>query len=162
MMGEGDVVWERKNETKRQGILCAGVGFHFNSFAQTMDKRTFRHLRDTVSYPKTHRTLVFVAAVVRRGKVIAMATNRVSASARAVACATTVAFDGTCTVHAERAVVRQAGVKQLRNACIVVWRDNKKASAPCKACHAFLCKCIRDWGLRGVFYTAPSEPSGCK
>jgi len=125
-----------------------------------MDKRTSKRLRDTVSCPKTHRTFVFVAALVRRGKVLAMATNRVSASARAVACATTVAFDGTCTVHAERAVVRRAGVKQLRDACIVVWRDNRKASAPCKACEAFLCKCIRDWGLRGVFYTAPSAPSG--
>ena len=119
-----------------------------------MDKRTSKRLRDTVLCPpKTHRTFVFVAALVRRGKVLAMATNRVSASARAVSCATTVAFDGTCTVHAERAVVRRAGIKQLRDASLVVWRDNCKASAPCKACEAFLCKCILDWGLRGVFYT---------
>lgn len=119
-----------------------------------MDKRTSKRLRDTVTAPKTHRTFVFVAALVRRGKVLAMTTNRVSASARAVACATTVAFDGTCTVHAERAVVRRAGIKQLRDSILVVWREGHRASAPCKACEAFLGKCMRDWGLRGVFYTA--------
>lgn len=119
-----------------------------------MDKRTSRRLRDTIVGVKTHRTFVFVAALVRRGKVLAVSTNRISASSRAVSCATTVAYDGTCTVHAERAVVRRAGKRMLRDACIVVWRDQHRPSAPCKSCEAFLLKCIRDWGLRGVFYTA--------
>jgi hypothetical protein len=120
-----------------------------------MDKRAARRIHLSYNYTKTHTTYLFCAAVLLRGKVVAVTTNRVSASPKAKASASTIAYDGTCTLHAERAVLRLAGLRNVRNASLVVWRNELLPSKPCPKCQGLLEKCVKRWGLRAVFYTSP-------
>ena len=105
----------------------------------------------------TFKTSVHVAFLVKRNKVISVATNRVGTRSRGCGYS-------DCTIHAERNVVKELGnLEQLRGASLYVFRISKcknkfgmekiQNSEPCYDCHRFLEKCVKNYGLRRVFYS---------
>jgi Cytidine and deoxycytidylate deaminase zinc-binding region len=100
-----------------------------------------------------HRTSVHMAIVVKRGKVIAQATNGLGSRSRG-------SGYSKYTIHAEKNVVKQLGdISKLRDADLYVMRFSKcdnptfMGSKPCHECECFLQKCKREYGLRNVYYT---------
>jgi hypothetical protein len=115
-----------------------------------LDPRT-RNLREI------HTTSLHVAVLVKRGKIMAQATNRIGSRSRGCGYS-------EYTIHAERNVVKQLGdISQLKGADMYIMRmtkDRKKVgmdrfmdSKPCASCQLFLEKCMREYGLKNVFYT---------
>ena len=94
---------------------------------------------------------VHVAMVLQRGKIIAWATNGYGTRSRG-------AGYSERSIHAERNVIKELGdISKLRDAEMVVMRitgDHFSCSKPCAECQVFLDKCIREYGLRRVYYTA--------
>jgi hypothetical protein len=103
------------------------------------------------------RVSVHVAVLVKRGKVIAEATNgqgsRSSGSGYS-----------TFGIHAEKNVVKQLGdISKLRDADMYIMRLSRfkdesgsrqfLGSKPCDQCQIFLEKCMREYGLKNVYYT---------
>ena len=109
----------------------------------------------TTNLKFVHRTQVHLAILVKRGKVIAQASNRIGSRSKGVG------FSDK-TIHAERNCVRQLGdISQLRGADMYIMRVSKDSdnpvfmgSKPCHECEVFLEKCIREYGLKKVFYTS--------
>lgn len=112
----------------------------------------------TQNLKTAHETSVHVAVLVKRGKVLAHAQNRVGSRSRGSGYSRN-------TIHAERNVVKELGdISQLRGADMYIMRlskDIKKegfdqfmGSEPCPSCRLFLEKCIREYGLKNVFYTS--------
>lgn len=99
---------------------------------------------------RSHNTFLHVAALVKRGKVIATAQNRIGTRSKG-------SGYSDQTIHAEKAVVKKIGdISQLKGATLCVWRVsqvNVLPSKPCSDCHLFLEKCMREYGLRCVQYT---------
>ena len=102
-----------------------------------------------------------VAAIVKRGKLLAVGTNRTT-GARSRGSGSSTGF----SLHAERAAVKALGdMSQLRGADLYVVRiphsghrregqsNDLLYSRPCHECTVFLEKCMRVWGLRRVLYT---------
>jgi hypothetical protein len=100
-----------------------------------------------------------VAAVVKRGKLLSVGTNRAGTRSRGSGFS---AF----SLHAERAAVKALGdLSLLRGAELYVVRlphaghvregltNDLLYSRPCHECTVFLEKCMRVWGLRRVLYT---------
>jgi len=104
---------------------------------------------------RPHNTHHHVAVIVKRGKVIAEAHNRIGTRSRGSG------FSHQ-TIHAEKAVVKQLGdTSKLRGASLCVWRVssiNVLPSKPCEDCHIFLKKCMKDYGLRAVYYSDTIVP----
>ena len=95
------------------------------------------------------------AILVRRGKVLAYAANQVGSRSRG-------SGYSDHSIHAERNVVKELGdISQLRGADMYVMRVSRKnefaASKPCAECQVFLEKCMREYGLRKVYYTVGSN-----
>lgn len=95
-----------------------------------------------------------MAVVVKRGKVIAQASNGLGSRSRG-------SGYSKYTIHAEKNVVKQLGdISKLRDADIYVMRVSKcdnptfMVSKPCHECECFLQKCMREYGLRNVYYTS--------
>ncbi len=112
----------------------------------------------TANLRETHATSVHVAVLVKRGKVIAQATNKVGSRSRGSGWSAN-------TIHAERNVVKELGdISQLRGADMYIMRlskDRKRVgfdrfmgSKPCPSCLVFLEKCMREYGLKNVLYTS--------
>jgi hypothetical protein len=99
---------------------------------------------------RAHNTFLHVAVIVRRGKVLAVAQNRVGSRSRG-------SGYSSQTIHAEKAVVKKLGdISKLRDATLCVWRVSAISvlpSKPCSECHLFLEKCMREYGLRCVQYS---------
>lgn len=99
---------------------------------------------------KPHNTFLHIAALVKRGKVIAVAQNRVGSRSRG-------SGYSSQTIHAERAVVKKLGdISKLKDATLCVWRIsaiNVLPSKPCSECQVFLEKCMSQYGLRCVQYS---------
>ena len=99
---------------------------------------------------RTHNTFLHVAAIVKRGKVLATAQNRIGS--RSKGCGYS-----NYTIHAEKSVVKKLGdVSLLKDATLCVWRVSSMSvlpSKPCSDCHKFLQKCMREYGLKSVQYT---------
>ena len=95
-----------------------------------------------------------VAILIRRGKVLAVATNR--EGSRSFGCG----FSDH-SLHAERAVIKKVGdYSKLRGAVMVVVRltsvkhkPHLANSAPCQDCQKTLRKCMREYGLKAVYYS---------
>lgn len=109
----------------------------------------------TVKLHSQHRTSVHLAVLVRRGKVIAMASNRIGSRSRG-------AGYSAHSIHAEKNVVKTLGdIRLLRGCDLYVMRIPKscgatefQSSKPCHSCQVFLEKCMREYGLRNVLYTS--------
>jgi hypothetical protein len=100
---------------------------------------------------KKHNTHLHRAIIVKRGKVLAEASN--IPGSRSMGCGFS-----NLTMHAEKAVVKKLGdLSYLRGADLYVFRVGNTESAcmsrPCQDCVLFLKKCMREYGLRYVFYS---------
>ena len=111
----------------------------------------------TVGLKYAHFASIHVALLVKRGKIIAEATNAFGSRSRG---------SGYCnsSIHAERNVVKEIGnIHELKGADMYVVRisrniDHTKndpfmGSKPCAQCRVFLEKCMKEYGLKNVYYT---------
>lgn len=111
------------------------------------------HISFEALYGKSNLKHIHVALLYRRGKLLALATNTLGS--RSKGCG----YDHL-TIHAERAVLKKVGdTDRLAGAVLVVIRIAKGSreiapSKPCHSCRCHLEKCIRDYGLRTVYYSA--------
>ena len=113
-------------------------------------------LEGEVSIPRMrmkHRlTKVHIALIIKRGKVMGVAGNMVGS--RSKGCG----YDDW-TIHAERAVLKKVGdVTKLEGATMVVVRIAKGTgelanSEPCHNCRCHLEKCMKEYGLKSVYYS---------
>lgn len=98
------------------------------------------------------RTEHHVAILHKRGKLLAIATNAVGSRSRGCGF-------GDRTIHAEMAVIKRLGdISKLRGAELIVVRLHRnsgavKPSEPCHNCKLTLTKCMREYGLRAVYYS---------
>jgi len=97
-----------------------------------------------------------LAVLVKRGKIVASATNRYGTRSRGSGYARS-------SLHAEKSVVKEFGnIAQLKGADMMIMRfsknlqldgyDRLRCSKPCPACQLFLEKCMKEYGLRNVYY----------
>lgn len=98
---------------------------------------------------------VHKAVLTKRGKIIAEAGNKIGSRSRG-------SGYSDYSIHAERNVVKALGdLSLLRGADIYIMRLRNTPteetpflnSKPCPSCKMFLDKCIREYGLRNVYYT---------
>jgi Cytidine and deoxycytidylate deaminase zinc-binding region len=123
-------------------------------------------LEEFLSDPKTtnlaacdkQRQSLHVAVIVMRGKILASATNRNGSRSSG-------SGYSSHSIHAEKNVIKQLGdISKLRGADLYVMRisrDHKKThsdkflySKPCDECQIFLEKCMKEYGLKNVYFTA--------
>jgi hypothetical protein len=102
-----------------------------------------------------HKTSLHIAFIVKRGKIISSATNYVGSRTKS---------GGTQqrTIHAEIAALQKIDWKQLDGAQMYIFRwkpsiDNIAYSHPCHGCSTVLNKCIKQWGLKKVYYSIDFE-----
>jgi cytidine deaminase len=116
---------------------------------------TFNLISDLVSVESIwskHKTHAHVAVLIKRGKIIATASNAIGSRSKGAGYA-------SYTIHAERAVIKKVGdVSKLNGATLVVIRIMKGThglgnSEPCHSCRCHLEKCMREHGLRSVYYS---------
>jgi hypothetical protein len=110
------------------------------------------------------RVSLHVAVLLKRGKVLATATNRNGSRSNG-------SGYSDYSIHAERNVIKQLGdISKLRDADMLVMRisrDHTKEgfekfleSKPCRGCQLFLEKCMREYGLKNVYYTSSDSAVG--
>jgi hypothetical protein len=98
-----------------------------------------------------------IAALVKRGRVIASARNRYGTRSRG-------SGFSKSSLHAERNVIKELGdISLMKGADMIVMRFSKnrnledynrfRCSKPCTECQVFLEKCMREYGLKNVYYT---------
>ena len=120
-------------------------------FQQFLDDPRIERLRDR------HNASIHMAVIVKRGQILAEATNNYGSRSRGSGYSQN-------SIHAERNVIKQLGdISKLRDASMYIMRftrDKEKhkegvllRSEPCAACVVFLDKCIREYGLKNVYYT---------
>lgn len=100
--------------------------------------------------------------MVKRGQILAWASNAVGTRSRG-------SGYSERTIHAERNAVKALGdIRLLRGADMYVFRiprlhslspssANFLYSKPCEECTVFLEKCMREYGLRRVYYTMDAD-----
>jgi len=95
---------------------------------------------------------IHIAMIIKGKKVLGVATNFLGS--RSKGCGFT-----DRTIHAERAVIKKLGDHKLLNGAIMVvvritcgTRD-VSYSKPCEKCMPHLQKCIREYGLKCVYYS---------
>ena len=119
---------------------------------QFLDDPRTEKLRDR------HNGSLHMAVIVKRGHIIAEATNNYGSRSRGSGYSTN-------SIHAERNVIKQLGdISKLRDADMYVMRFSRSpehhkegvllGSKPCSGCVVFLEKCMREYGLKNVYYTA--------
>jgi len=152
-------------------LICAAAYF-LAKVMQTKRQSEELLLDYILSNPRTsvlkyaHYASIHVAVLMKRGKIIAEATNGFGSRSRG---------SGYCTnsIHAERNVVKEIGnIRELKGAEMYVVRISRTAdydkqdpfmgSKPCPQCKVFLDKCIREYGLKNVYYTPPVKLASCE
>ena len=111
--------------------------------------------RTTKLYTEESKRKIHRAILVKRGKIIAEATNRYGTRSRG-------SGYSDRSIHAEKHVIKKLGnIAELRGADMYVMRHGRAeraeefmCSKPCKSCQLFLEKCMREYGLKNVYYTA--------
>jgi tRNA(Arg) A34 adenosine deaminase TadA len=112
----------------------------------------------TVNMRKKHSTSIHKAVIVKRGIIIAEANNNYGSRSRG-------SGYSTSSIHAEKNVIKELGdISKLKGADMYVMRFTRNSklkgmdqlvnSEPCSSCHKFLEKCMREYGLKNVYYTA--------
>jgi hypothetical protein len=119
-------------------------------------KDMFDSLLSTIPM-KNHRTRLHIAIIQNRGKIISIATNALGSRSKGCGYSDR-------TIHAERAAIKKLGnLSLLKGATMTVIRikdDGTIAnSMPCHSCYVHLMKCIKEHGLRRVFYSITDKPS---
>jgi len=132
--------------------------------SQTLHRNEKTILQMFLSDPRTtnlhmsHTTSVHVAVIVKRGKILAEASNRIGSRSSGSGYSKN-------TIHAEKNVVKALGdISLLRGADMYIMRltnnktkegfDRFLGSAPCNSCQLFLSKCVKEYGLKNVYWTA--------
>jgi len=107
----------------------------------------------TTSLKEKHYASLHRAVLVKRGQIIAMATNNYGSRSRG-------SGYSRSSIHAERNVVKALGnIYELKGADMYIMRFSREKemrfakSIPCKACEIFLEKCMKEYGLKNVYYT---------
>ena len=115
-----------------------------------------RFLQDprTTSLKEKHNASLHRAVLVKRGHIIADATNNYGSRSRG-------SGYSRSSIHAEKNVVKTLGdISLLKGADMYIMRFSRESemrflkSTPCPACFVFLEKCIREYGLKNVYYTS--------
>ncbi len=108
----------------------------------------------TTNLKERHYARVHIAVLVKRGQIIAQATNNIGSRSRG-------SGYSKGSIHAERNVVKALGnIHDLKGADMYIMRFSREAemrfvkSDPCAACSIFLEKCIKNYGLKNVYFTA--------
>lgn len=114
-----------------------------------------RFLQDprTTSLKEKHYASLHRAVLVKRGQIIAEATNNYGSRSRG-------SGYSRSSIHAEKNVVKALGdVSLMKNADMYIMRFSREnemrllKSTPCSACLLFLQKCMKEYGLKNVYYT---------
>jgi hypothetical protein len=99
-----------------------------------------------------HNTQIHIAILMKRGKILEIASNSVGSRSKGPGYQER-------TIHAERAVLKKVGdTSKLNGATLIVIRIMRGTrevgnSEPCHSCKCHLEKCIKEHGLRQVFYS---------
>jgi hypothetical protein len=102
---------------------------------------------------KTNLRHVHIAILIKRGKFINIASNLVGSRKSGAG------YD-TRTIHAERALLKKVGDhRALMGATMIVIRISRVKqvlgeSNPCPTCRPHLLKCMKEYGLKAVYYTS--------
>jgi tRNA(Arg) A34 adenosine deaminase TadA len=110
----------------------------------------------TINLRYAHFASIHVATLIKRGKIIAQATNGFGSRSRG-------SGYSAASIHAEKNVIKQLGnIHDLRGADMYVVRisrdprleglDQFVKSNPCPQCTSFLEKCIKEYGLKNIYY----------
>jgi len=100
-----------------------------------------------------HKTQVHIAILMKRGKILEVATNSIGSRSKGSG------YDFR-SIHAERAVLKKIGDNtKIRDAILIVIRLGKGTrdlvnSEPCHSCKCHLEKCMKEYGLRQVYYSS--------
>lgn len=101
---------------------------------------------------KTNLKRIHIAMLVKRGKLLGIATN--SVGSRSSGCG----YD-ELSIHAERALLKKIGdYKKLDGATMIVVRISSRInvvgdSRPCETCKPHMEKCMREYGMKCVYYS---------
>lgn len=116
----------------------------------------YKLLEDTISFKtlwtKSDLRNVHIALLMYRGKLLESATNMVGSRTKGCGYSDR-------TIHAERAVLKKLGdTNKLDGAIMIVIRISRGTnqlvnSTPCHACRCHLEKCVKDYGLRRIYYS---------
>ena len=110
----------------------------------------------TINLRYAHWASIHVALLVKRGKIIAQATNGFGSRSRG-------SGYSQSSIHAEKHVLKELGnIHEMRGSVMYVVRISRDPSKeglsqfvlskPCAQCVPFLEKCIREYGLKHVYY----------
>lgn len=110
----------------------------------------------TTKLVDNHATKLHIAIIVKRGKILATAINKAASRTTGASSRGSQNF-----IHAEKNLLRSLGdMSKLRGADIYVMRvrmvDDEPEfgySQPCPECTVLLNKCIREYGLKNVYFT---------
>lgn len=110
------------------------------------------HISITSVIMKTNLRHIHIALLMKRGKIIGIASNFLGS--RIGGCG----YDEH-SIHAERALIKKVGYRNLMGATMVVIRVSRVLrvlgeSKPCMTCTPHLNKCMKEYGLKRVYYTA--------
>ena len=99
-----------------------------------------------------HYASIHKAVLVKRGHILADATNNYGTRSRG-------SGYSRSSIHAEKNVVKALGdISKMRGADMYIMRFSRDVemdfakSEPCPSCRIFLEKCIREYGLKNVYY----------
>jgi hypothetical protein len=108
----------------------------------------------TTNLRMKHNASLHRAVLVKRGRIIAEATNNYGSRSRG-------SGYSRSSIHAEKNVVKELGdISKLKGADMYIMRFSRSdpvdfvKSAPCSACMVFLEKCMKEYGLKNVYYTS--------
>jgi len=107
----------------------------------------------TMNMRLKHNASLHRAVLVKRGKIIAESTNNYGSRSRG-------SGYSSSSIHAEKNVVKELGdISKLKGADMYVMRFSRAdpldfvRSVPCPSCMIFLGKCMKEYGLKNVYYT---------
>lgn len=116
----------------------------------------YKLIEETISFKalwtKSDLRNVHIAFLLCRGKLLGSATNMVGSRTKGCGYSDR-------TIHAERAVLKKIGdTSKLDGAIMIVIRISRGTnelvnSTPCHACRCHLEKCVKDYGLRRIYYS---------
>jgi deoxycytidylate deaminase len=123
-----------------------------------MGRRFHDYLLDSVRpSPKVDKTRcsAHICTIVKGNRILSTAVNQ--SGTRSSGCGFS-----RYTIHAEMNALKHLGdIDRLRGATMYVWRFNARGqptnSKPCSQCQRVLDKCMREYGLKQVFYTPESS-----
>lgn len=142
-------------------LICRDPNLHVKNMRS---KNFFTYLMETFrlqSKVDQRYTYLHTSAIVLRGKILTVSTNKIGVRARALKKGPRYdkSTHSPCTVHAEIAALQNLGdLNRLRGAEMYVWRlspslGRPSNSKPCSECRCVLEKCMREYGLKRVYYS---------